>query len=432
MPGAMENAAAVTILEDYVFRSRVTDASYEVRANTVLHELAHMWFGDLVTMTWWDDLWLNESFAEWAAHWVSVKATRYDEAWTSFLNQRKAWGYRQDQLPTTHPIVADMVDLEAVEVNFDGITYAKGASALKQLVAWVGEDQFLAGIRSYFAKHAWGNTTLDDLLVELEASSGRELREWSTQWLETSGVNLLRPVVETSEDGATYARVAVAQEPPSSPEGVAPTLRSHRIALGLYTFDESGRLVRTGRHEIDVTGGLTEVPELTGTTVPDLLLLNDDDLTFAKIRLDPRSLQTAVDSLGSLAESLPPRAALGCGVGHDPRRGAVDRRVPAAGAVGSRGRVRHRRGAADRRAAAVGRGAVRRPEQARRLPRRVRCGPTATAGGGRGRVDHQLAFARGFAANARTVEHAAVLTSCSTRATSRRVWSSTPTCGGPC
>ena len=244
--GAMENAGCVTILEDYVFRSRVTDAAYEQRANTILHELAHMWFGDLVTMTWWDDLWLNESFAEWAAHWSNVNATRYTDAWTTFANLRKAWAYRQDQLPSTHPIAADMVDLDAVRVNFDGITYAKGASALRQLVAWVGEEEFLAGVRNYFTKHAWKNTELRDLLSELEATSGRDLSDWTAEWLQTSGVNLLRPLVTTDASGH-YAEVVIEQEPPSSPEGVAQTLRSHRIALGLYDVVD-GSLVRRERH----------------------------------------------------------------------------------------------------------------------------------------------------------------------------------------
>ena len=173
--GAMENAGCVTFRDDMVFRSRQTRSAYEGRANTILHEMAHMWFGDLVTMRWWDDLWLNESFAEWAAHHASTVATTYDEAWTSFCNARKTWAYRQDQLPSTHPIAADNYDLEAVEVNFDGITYAKGASALRQLVAWVGEDHFFAGLRSYFAAHAYGNSELTDLLSALEQSSGREL-----------------------------------------------------------------------------------------------------------------------------------------------------------------------------------------------------------------------------------------------------------------
>ena len=301
--GAMENAACVTFLEDMVFRSRVTDAAYEQRANTILHEMAHMWFGDLVTMKWWDDLWLNESFAEWAAHHANVNATRYTDAWTTFSNQRKAWAYRQDQLPSTHPIAADMVDLDAVRVNFDGITYAKGASALRQLVAWVGEDNFRTGINAYFTKHAWGNTELPDLLSELEAASGRDLSGWTAEWLQTSGVNLMRPDLDLAEDG-TYRSVTIVQEPPAMPEGVAPTLRSHRMALGLYDLTDAG-LVRRDRIELDVVGARTEVPQLAGAKQPDLLLLNDDDLTFTKVRLDDRSWRTAVAHLGDLVDSMP-------------------------------------------------------------------------------------------------------------------------------
>jgi aminopeptidase N len=293
----------VTFLEDMVFRSRVTDAAYEQRANTILHEMAHMWFGDLVTMKWWDDLWLNESFAEWAAHHANVNATRYTDAWTTFSNLRKAWAYRQDQLPSTHPIAADMVDLDAVRVNFDGITYAKGASALRQLVAWVGEDNFRKGINAYFTKHAWGNTELSDLLSELEAASGRDLSGWTAEWLQTSGVNLMRPDLDVAEDG-TYRSVAILQEPPAMPEGVAPTLRSHRMALGLYDLTDAG-LVRRERIELDVVGPRTEVPQLTGAKQPDLLLLNDDDLTFTKVRLDDRSWRSAVSHVGDLADSMP-------------------------------------------------------------------------------------------------------------------------------
>ena len=300
--GAMENAGCVTFLEDLVFRSRVTDSAYEQRANTILHELAHMWFGDLVTMTWWDDLWLNESFAEWAAHYANVHATRFTDAWTSFSNQRKAWAYRQDQLPSTHPIAADMTDLDAVRVNFDGITYAKGASALRQLVAWVGEPEFLAGIHEYFTKHAWGNTQLDDLLVELEKSSGRDLSGWTQEWLRTSGVNLMRPLVEVDADG-NYASVVIEQEPPSSPAGIAPTLRSHRMAVGLYDVVD-GVLTRRDRLELDVVGARTDVSALAGVRQPDLLLLNDDDLTFTKFRLDERSWKTAVAHLGDIDSSL--------------------------------------------------------------------------------------------------------------------------------
>ncbi len=261
-----------------------------------------MWFGDLVTMTWWDDLWLNESFAEWAAHWANVNATRYTDAWTTFANQRKAWAYRQDQLSSTHPIAADMVDLDAVRVNFDGITYAKGASALRQLVAWVGEEQFLAGVRNYFIKHAWRNTELRDLLSELEATSGRDLTEWTAQWLQTSGVNLLRPSI-TLGAYRTMTEVVIEQAPPSMPEGIEPILRSHRIGVGLYDLRQ-GRLVQRDRVEVDVTGARTVVPQLRNVIQPDLLLLNDGDFTFAKVRLDERSWQTAVDHLGVLDDPL--------------------------------------------------------------------------------------------------------------------------------
>ena len=299
--GAMENAGCVTHHESYVFRSKVTRATYEQRANTVLHEMAHMWFGDLVTMKWWDDLWLNESFAEWAAHHASVEATQYTEAWVNFVNQRKAWGYRQDQLPTTHPIVADMFDLDAVEVNFDGITYAKGASALRQLVAWVGEDAFFAGIREYFKKHAWGNTELTDLLVELEAASGRSLQDWTQRWLQTAGVNTLRPEI-VIEDGK-YKSVTVIQEPPVAPEGVDQLLRPHHIGIGLY--NRVGSVIkRDSRIEIDIDGARTEVPELVGMPAAELLLLNDGDYTFVKIRLDEASAKTSATGLRDIEDSV--------------------------------------------------------------------------------------------------------------------------------
>jgi len=300
--GAMENAGCVTFLEDLIFRSRVTIAAYEQRANTILHELSHMWFGNLVTMTWWDDLWLNESFAEWAAHHANVHATRYNDAWTTFANLRKAWAYRQDQLPSTHPIAADMVDLDAVRVNFDGITYAKGASALRQLVAWVGEPEFMAGIGVYFKKHAWGNTQLSDLLTELEATSGRDLSDWTREWLQTSGVNLLRPLVTVDPEG-NYEKVIIEQEPPTSPVGVAPTLRSHRVGLGLYDLTDAG-MVQREFIAVDVAGAHTEIAQLVGRKQPDLLLVNDGDLTFAKVRLDDKSWKTATAHLGAISDSL--------------------------------------------------------------------------------------------------------------------------------
>ena len=297
--GAMENAGCVTFLEEYLFRSRVTDFRRQSRATTILHEMAHMWFGDLVTMRWWDDLWLNESFATWASQHAQAEATRWRGAWTSFAQLEKAWAYRQDQLPSTHPIAADVPDIAAVEVNFDGITYAKGAAVLKQLVAYVGLDNFLAGLRGYFARYAWSNATLGDLLAQLAAASGRELAGWSKQWLETAGVNTLRPEFELAGDG-TFTEFAVRQEAPQA----HPVLREHRIAIGLYDRTEAG-LVRRRRVETDISGERTVVPELAGESRPDLVLINDDDLTYAKIRLDPHSMATLSASIGEFTETLP-------------------------------------------------------------------------------------------------------------------------------
>src|SRR5689334_9794388 len=300
--GAMENAGCVTFVEAYIFRSRVTDFAREARAETILHEMAHMWFGDLVTMRWWDDLWLNESFATWAGTLAQAEATRWSSAWTTFAQLYKGWAYRQDQLPSTHPIAADLPDIHAAEVNFDGITYAKGAAVLKQLVAYVGRDNFLAALRRYFDAHAWGNATLHDLLAALEETSGRDLSGWSKQWLETAGVNTLRPDYQTGPDG-TITRFAVRQEAPAS----HPALRTHRIAVGLYdrTGSGPGSLVRRRQVEADVAGELTEVPELAGERRPDLVLVNDDDLTYAKVRLDDYSLRTLIDRIGDFADSLP-------------------------------------------------------------------------------------------------------------------------------
>ncbi|WP_019630279.1 aminopeptidase N [Actinomadura atramentaria] len=297
--GAMENAGCVTYLEDYVFRSRVTDAAYERRAETILHEMAHMWFGDLVTMRWWDDLWLNESFATYMSVLCQAEATRWTNSWTTFANVEKAWAYRQDQLPSTHPIAADIPDIRAVEVNFDGITYAKGASVLKQLVAYVGRDNFLEGVRRYFQRHAWGNTVLADLLDALEETSGRDLASWSKEWLETAGANTLRPSYEVDADG-NFTSFSVVQE--AKPD--YPTLRSHRVAVGLYDRTPDG-IVRRHRVELDVVGARTDVPELVGEKRADLVLVNDDDLTYAKVRLDEHSLRTLVEGIGDIRDGLP-------------------------------------------------------------------------------------------------------------------------------
>ncbi|MFE9880130.1 aminopeptidase N [Streptomyces sp. NPDC005784] len=310
--GAMENAGAVTIRDQYVFRSKVTDAAYELRAETILHELAHMWFGDLVTMEWWNDLWLNESFATYTS--IACQAyhpdSRWPHSWTTFANSMKTWAYRQDQLPSTHPIMAEIRDLDDVLVNFDGITYAKGASVLKQLVAYVGMDEFFSGVQAYFKAHAFGNTRLSDLLGALEETSGRDLGNWSQKWLQTAGINILRPEIETDADGVITS-FAVRQEAPALPAGAQgePTLRPHRIAVGLYDFDGaeggSGKLVRDERLELDVDGELTAVPQLVGRRRPDVILLNDDDLSYAKVRLDEDSLAFVTEHLGDFESSLP-------------------------------------------------------------------------------------------------------------------------------
>ncbi|GFG75294.1 aminopeptidase N [Mycobacterium botniense] len=299
--GAMENAGAVTFVEDYVFRSKVTRASYERRAETLLHEMAHMWFGDLVTMRWWDDLWLNESFATFAAVLCQSEATEFTHAWTTFANAEKAWAYRQDQLPSTHPIAADIPDLAAVEVNFDGITYAKGASVLKQLVAYVGLENFLAGLHDYFRAHAFDNATFDDLISALENASGRDLSDWGRQWLKTTGLNTLRADFDVDADGR-FTRFAVTQS--GATPGAGET-RVHRLAVGIYDDDSTGKLVRVHREELDVAGPVTEIPALQGISRGKLVLVNDDDLTYCALRLDPESLRTALERIADIAEPLP-------------------------------------------------------------------------------------------------------------------------------
>lgn len=297
--GAMENPGLVTFREEYIYRGKVTSASYERRANVVLHEMAHMWFGDLVTMQWWDDLWLKESFADFMGTFSMVEATRFTNGWITFANNRKAWAYRADQLPSTHPITADIRDLEDAKLNFDGITYAKGASVLKQLVAYVGRDAFLEGARRYFKQHAYGNTQLGDLLSVLAETSGRDMTAWSRAWLQTAGVNVLTPAVTYDGEGR-IAELAVVQEAVAS----HPELRPHRVAVGLYRLSPEGGLVRYARAEADVAGERTVVAELAGSERPDLVLVNDDDLTYCKVRFDAVSLATLREHLGDITDPL--------------------------------------------------------------------------------------------------------------------------------
>ncbi len=294
--GAMENPGCVTFNESYVFRSRVTDAAYERRAGTILHEMAHMWFGDLVTMRWWDDLWLNESFATYMGNDAVARATRFTDAWVRFASGDKAWALVQDQLPTTHPISADIVDTDAVRLHFDGITYAKGASVLKQLVAWVGKEAFTEGVQRYFRRHQWANATLADFLGALEETSGRKLEPWAEEWLAASGVNTLRASFAVTCGRYDSFAITQAGEP----------RRSHRLAVGLYDHDPEGGggLVRRKRVELDVVGESTEVLDLLGEEPADLVLVNDDDLTYAKVRLDERSVATLEHHLSAVADPL--------------------------------------------------------------------------------------------------------------------------------
>ena len=298
--GAMENIGMVTIRDSYVFESKVTDALAERRVVTVLHELAHMWFGDYVTMRWWNDLWLNESFAEFTSTLATAEATEWHDAWATFCSGEKSWALRQDQLPTTHPIVAPINDLNDTYVNFDGITYAKGASVLKQLVYYVGREKFFKGINNYLNKHAYSNATLADLLAELELTSGRDLKAWSAQWLEESGINTIATEVEENEDG-TIKRLALRQTAPAE----HPVLRAHRLAVGFYNEDpETGKIVRTDRFELDVDGELTVVDAAAGKARPSLILVNDDDLTYTKLRFDDKSLAFATSNLYRFDDAL--------------------------------------------------------------------------------------------------------------------------------
>ncbi|MER5749914.1 aminopeptidase N [Streptomyces sp. NPDC002088] len=306
--GAMENPGLVTFREEFIFRGKVTQASYEGRANVILHEMAHMWFGDLVTMEWWDDLWLKESFADFMGAFSLVGATRFTDGWITFANRRKAWAYRADQLPSTHPITADIRDLQDAKLNFDGITYAKGASVLKQLVAYVGQDAFLEGARRYFKRNAYGNTRLGDLLSVLEETSGRDMAAWARSWLQTAGVNSLTPQVLLSAEGR-ITELAVLQEAAAvldqpTPSAGHPELRPHRVAIGLYRRTADGALERYARAEADVDGPRTVVAELAGAEAPELVLVNDDDLTYCKIRFDETSLDTLRAHLADITDPL--------------------------------------------------------------------------------------------------------------------------------
>ena len=290
MGGAMENWGCVTWSDASLHRSAPSYLERESRALVLLHEMAHMWFGDMVTMRWWDDLWLNEAFAEWACHWAAVSATPYTEAWSSFLAGWKLGGYSSDMAPTTHPIRQPVRDVAAAAATFDQITYPKGASVLKQLVAFVGEDAFIAGLRSYFSRHAWGNTVLDDMMGAIEEASGRDLSGWVRGWLDTAGTDRL--VLERADGGGLALRA-------SGPKGGPP--RPHRLDIGVYDQSPDGALVRRELIALETSGEVTPVGEIPSA---HLLLVNDEDLTFASTRPDAESRQTLMASAGLLPSAV--------------------------------------------------------------------------------------------------------------------------------
>ncbi len=282
--GAMENYGCVTWSDSFIYRDPPSYVEREYRALVLLHEMAHMWFGDMVTMRWWDDLWLNESFAECACAWAATSCTEFTDAWAGMLAADKQDAYAADSAPTTHPIRQDLVDVEAAAASFDDITYPTGAAVLKQLVAYVGEESFVAALRAYFAKHAWGHTTLDDLVAEIAAASGRDLSGWVAGWLETAGTDRLS--LERHDGALTLLA--------SPPEGRAPL--PHRLRIGAYA-DRSDGLTLVDTVTVEVAGERTPVE---ADSDADLFLINDDDLTFAAARPDPRSLELMLSRGGEL------------------------------------------------------------------------------------------------------------------------------------
>ncbi|MET8754575.1 aminopeptidase N [Streptomyces sp. NPDC004667] len=294
--GAMENPGLVTFRDEFVFRSAVTDTERQTRAMVIAHEMAHMWFGDLVTLAWFDDIWLNESFAEYMGYQTLTEATRFTDTWTEFGVTRKAWGYDADQRPSTHPVAPgpdDVPDTASALLNFDGISYAKGASALRQLVAWLGEKDFLAGINTHFARHKFANASLADFVDSLAAHTDRDVHAWAEIWLRTTGVDTLTPHIQDAGTGEGPAGWTLTVDRHGS--------RPHRITAGTYTLAPDGLLERAELLDLDVPSD--EVLSVSGPR-PALLVLNDGDLTFAKVRLDGTSLETALRGLSRIPDPL--------------------------------------------------------------------------------------------------------------------------------
>ncbi|MEV0369553.1 aminopeptidase N [Streptomyces sp. NPDC050636] len=294
--GAMENPGLVTFRDEFIYRSAVTDTERQTRGMVIAHEMAHMWFGDLVTLQWWDDIWLNESFAEYMGYQVLAEATRFKDTWTDFAIARKGWGYDADQRPSTHPVAPapDAVpDTASALLNFDGISYAKGASALRQLVAWMGEKDFLAGINDHFARHRFGNATLADFIDSLAHATDRDVHAWAARWLRTTGVDTLTPAIAADRDSWRLDVTHTGSRP-------------HRIAVGAYDQDpaDTGRLTLRDRFALDIPEAEGRTSRTFPAPAPALIVLNDSDLTYTKIRFDPLSWQTLAGSLSGLPDPL--------------------------------------------------------------------------------------------------------------------------------
>jgi aminopeptidase N len=294
--GAMENPGLVTFRDTFVHRSAVTPAEAQFRAVVIAHEMAHMWFGDLVTLRWWDDIWLNESFAEYMGYQVISEATRFTGSWTDFAVVRKPWGSDADQRPSTHPVAPDpdaVPDTASALTNFDGISYAKGASALRQLVAWLGREDFLAGINEHFARHRFGNATLADFIDSLAGATERDVPAWADAWLRTTGIDTLTPSASPAPGGWRLEVTHTGGRP-------------HRVDVGLYdrTAADPGQLVRRDRITLDLAAtAAVGKRDLPGPR-PDVILLNDGDLSYTKIRFDEHSWEAVTEALAALPDPL--------------------------------------------------------------------------------------------------------------------------------
>ncbi len=296
--GAMENVAAVTFADQFLFRDPPTYAQRLTRGEVILHELAHMWFGDLVTMRWWDDLWLNETFATYLSYRCLATATRFRDAWQVFNGAMRPAAHRQDQLITTHPVATDVEQTDQAVGNFDAITYEKGAAIIKQLVAALGEEAFRTGLRTYFDRHAWGNASLADFLAALGQAADEPLEEWARLWLQTPSLNTIG--VRWSQADGCILDLVVEQDAPAE----HPVLRPHTTTLALVDQPAPGEPLEVHGLPVRIIGERLSVAEATGRPAPLFVYPDLGDHDYALVRLDPRSLAFALERLSDLPDPL--------------------------------------------------------------------------------------------------------------------------------